>query len=231
MNQQLLHYMAYAREHHIADADIRANLIGAGWQAAQVDAALASEDDLLLVAPPPPYEPTSDASNSNAKTMSSGPIAVVQQRTTRGLEYTIMFLSLGISAVSLGQLLHSLLDAATGVTTDNLSSFATSALVVALPVFVILFLRLKRAELKTPEIRLDPSRRHAVQLALVVSFLWGVFRLATYVYSLLGGGEGDYLGSNNPSPIANLLHLVITIGIAGTIFAYYWVDEHRKEQA
>jgi hypothetical protein len=70
-----------------------------------------------------------------------------------------------------------------------------------------------------------------VQLALIVSFVWGLFRLMTYVYSLLNGGSGnDFLGSDNTNPVANLLHTLVTLAIAGTIFVYYWRDEHKKGQ-
>ena len=229
MNQQLLQYISFARERKAADADIRANLIAAGWNEAQVDAALQADDTAMMMPPPPPG--ITSIQNLPSGYQNARPIAVIQQRTTKGLEYTIMFLALGITAVSLGQLLHSLVDSSFGASSSNgLSSYASSAILVALPIFALLFLRLKKAEYSDPTIRVDSSRRHAIQLTLIISFIWGIYRLTTYVYSLLnGGGGGSYLGSDNTSGVANLLHTLITLIIAGGIFAYYWIDEHRKE--
>ena len=230
MNQQLMQYISFARDRKSPESDIRANLIAAGWEQIQVEAALGADNNTLLMPPPPPGIHT--AATMPAGLQNASPIAVIQQRTTKGLEYTIMFLALGITAISLGQLLHSLVDSSFGANSSSgLSTYASSAILVALPIFAILFLRLKKAENANPTIRTDASRRHAVQLTLIVTFIWGIFRLTTYVYSLLNGGGGDsYLGTDNTSGVANFLHTITTLVIAGGIFAYYWIDEHRKEQ-
>lgn len=230
MNQQLVHYITFARDKKLSDTDIRANLIGAGWVPEQVDAALGANDNILLMPPPPPSK--AGAFVQQLSSNQNTPIAVVQQRTTKGLEYTIMFIALGISAVSLGELCHAMVDSLTGQSgSSDFVSYASSAVIVALPIFIYLFFRLKKAERANPQIRLDPSRRHAVQLTLIVSFLWGIYRLTTYIYSLLNGGSGSsYSGTDNPSALANILHTLTTLAIAGSIFAYYWIDEHRKDQ-
>lgn len=238
MNQQLLQYINFARDRQVKDQDIRANLIGAGWEVGQVDAALSAGPDAAILPPPPPAPAASSAGvmvGMAAPGPAVGaPIAVVQQRTTKGLEYTIMFLALGASAISLGALLHDMVSSGIGgdAGSSDVVSFAASAIIVALPIFAVLFLRLKKAELANPGIRSDASRRHAVQLTLIVTFLWGLGRLIAYIYSLLNSGAGDssFLGSDNSSPAANLLHTLITLTIAGGIFGYYWFDEHRKDQ-
>ncbi|HSX01190.1 MAG TPA: DUF5671 domain-containing protein, partial [Candidatus Saccharimonas sp.] len=130
-------------------------------------------------------------------------------------------------------LLHSLVDTLFGFTNDlnGITAYASPALIVALPIFAILFLRLKKAEDAEPAIRSDPSRRHAIQLLLIVAFAWGIGRLIVYIYSLLNGNGADsYLGSNITAPLGNFLHTLITVTIAGGLFAYYWIDEHREKQ-
>ncbi|HEY2003512.1 MAG TPA: DUF5671 domain-containing protein [Candidatus Saccharimonadia bacterium] len=213
----------------MSDEDIRSNLVSAGWLAQKVDEALKGGDKALLVPPPPPPSAGSPVAGSTQQ-----PIAVVSQRTTRGLEYVIMFLALGVTAISLGEVLHSIVDESFGNTSsfEGLVSYATSALIVALPIFAILFLRLKKAEQGDANLRRDSSRRHAVQLTLIVAFLWGLFRLVTYIYSLLNGGLSNSIGGGGGtvSPVANFLHALITVAIAGGIFAYYWTDEHHKGQ-
>lgn len=234
MNNQLLQYINFARGRKLSDQDIHDNLVAAGWNAEQVAAALKAGDEAMLMPPPPPGG-ASDLQNSPeaGRSQRNEPIAVIQQRTTRGLEYIIMFLAMGVTAISLGALLHSSVDSGYGYNggdSDGFVAFASSALIVALPIFAVLFLRLKKAETTEPGIRHDPSRRHAVQLTLVVAFLWGLLRLVTYIYSLLNGSGDGFLGSNISDPIGNLLHTLITVGIAGGIFAFYWADEHRKDQ-
>lgn len=234
MNHQLLQYINFARDRKMNDQDIRDNLVAAGWNARQVEAALkAGDKDLLMPPPPPTSDSETMAASGLSRSQRNEPIAVIQQRTTRGLEYIIMFLAMGVTAISLGALLHSLVDSGygySGGSSDGFMAFASSALIVALPIFAVLFLRLKKAEATETGIRHDPSRRHAVQLTLIVAFLWGLYRLVTYIYSLINGRAENFMGSNISDPLGNLLHTLITVGIAGGIFAYYWADEHRKDQ-
>ena len=155
------------------------------------------------------------------------PIAVVSNWTTRGLEYVIMFIALGVAATSLGWIMHNFVDSAlgqSGTLYEAGVSFASAALLVTLPVFLVLFLRLKRAELKDSSIRQDTSRRRMTQLTLLVTFLIGLGHIVSYIYSLLNSAAADV------SPAGNLIHMIITVAIAGGIFFYYWRDEHRHEE-
>ena len=213
---QINDYVKAGRAEGLSDETIKLNLTSTGWDENMVVAAMTGKPVLTVPMPPPPQ--------------SASPVAVVQQLSTRGLEYTIMFLGLGFSAVSLGILLHNYVDKlfTTESIFEGLSSYASAALIVALPIFALLFIRLRRAEKAEPALRKDASRRKSVQSVLVISFLWGIFKIIAYVYSLMNAGVTDsYNSSSHTSAVGNLLHLVITLGIAGGIFAYYWIDEHR----
>jgi len=96
--------------------------------------------------------------------------------TTRAFGYVLTLLSMGISATALGAVLHNLVDIGFGYTrgTDGLVTFAASTLVVVMPIFVGMFLWLRRAEAAEPGIELDRASRLAVQVTLVVAFLWAV---------------------------------------------------------
>ena len=59
------------------------------------------------------------------------------------------------------------------------------------------------------------------RFALLVAVLLGIGHIVSYIYSLMNASDA------NVTPVGNLLHLVITLGIAGGIFVYYWRDEHR----
>lgn len=221
----LTDYIAAARKKGHDDDQIKSDLVGAGWDSSVVAAALHPSSD-LPVPPPPPGQ------SSNA------PRAVVHSLTTRGLEYIIMFISLGVAAFSFGSLLHSSINAVYGSESSILSTggsvpIAASALIVSYPILVFLFLRLKRAELADPALRRDPSRRRAIQLTLVVTFLVGLFYVIRFLYSLMSDNSrytGGLIESTTAnSLIGNFIHLIITLAIAGGIFYYYWKDEHRND--
>ena len=221
MNYQLQTYISFARSKQLSDKDIHDNLVSAGWDAAQVAAALLGDVNTLMPPPPPGQAPVT--------AYGGAPIAVVQRRSTRGFEYVIMFLALAITAASFGQIVHNLINAALGLDGGfgaEAGAAATAGLIVGLPIFSLLFLRLKKAEHRDPSIRTDSSRHGAVQFALIVSFIWGIGKLLVYIYALLNGSAGYGEAAN---PLAELLHALVTVVIAGGIFAYYWIDEHRKD--
>jgi len=232
MNAALQQYIEAARAKGHKDNRIQQDLVAAGWDAAMVQAGLKGDDDLAVPPPPPP------ASGSGHTARSQQPQAVVQNLSTRGLEYIIMFIALGVSAFALASLLHSnvntLLGGSDGGFTSSTVSFAASALVVAFPVLALLFLRLKKAETIDPDLHRDPSRKRAVQLTLVVTFLIGLGNIIFFVYNLMTGTDSDPYRYNAvgsaaaPTLLGNFIHLLITLAIAGGIFAYYWLDEHRK---
>jgi hypothetical protein len=220
----LTDYIAAARKKGHDDHQIKRDLVAAGWNAKVVARGLAGEDDDLPVPPPPPGS------------ASESPRPVVQNFSTRGLEYIIMFIALAVSAISLGSILHSSINALFGSGESILGSggsvpFAASALVVSFPVLAYLFLRLKKAELDDDTLRHDASRKRAIQLTLVVTFLVGLGNVIYFVYSLMAGDANDSYNSFGSSAsnalLGNFVHLVITLTIAGGIFMYYWRDEHK----
>lgn len=221
MNPQLLSYVKEARDKQVADDKIEAALVGSGWPAYEVKAAL-STDPNLPVPPPPP--PSSTAPGMAAASPETKPASMIMLpgTSTHGFDYTIMFLSLWIFAVCLGGILHNLVSSMFG--SDSVGQpFYAAGLIVSLPILAFFFIRTKKHEVSNPESKKDPIRKKAVQLSMLVTFLVGVGHLVFYVYTLL---NGDSAGA---SPIQNLLHMLVTLLVAGTIFVYYWIDEHRNE--
>lgn len=111
---------------------------------------------------------------------------------------------------------------------NGLSSFAAlampiSLLLVSVPVFSVLFVRLKRAELINPDLRYEASKHRMSQITQVAAFLVCVFNTIVTVYAILisfSGGSGLSVGKS-------LLNLLVVVTVAGGILAYYWFDEHR----
>lgn len=255
MNPEIIEYIKQARKLKASNEDIESMLLAAGWPADQVRAALHANLE-LPVPPPPPHElaeaptPNPQAPVMPVHPVGPAPVAVVQSMSTRGFEYIIMFIALYITSSSLGALLHNFVNNAFVEVSSSpyssyssndgsLVSYASAALIVALPIFCWLFLRLKKAELADPTLKADPSRRKAVHLTLVITFLIGVFKVIGYIFSLMNSTSSDsyslfsifgfFDGSRGSgSAIANLLHTLITLIIAGGIFWYYWNDQHHK---
>lgn len=237
MHQPMFDYIAAARAKGLTDPVTKSNLVLAGWDASLAEAALLSDGS--FPAPPAPQAQASAPAPAPVFVGSAGqlrqnePIAVVSNYTTRGLEYIIMFIALGVTALALGLVLHNLVDMLTGVTEgfyESLVSYATAALIVGMPVFLVLFLRLKRAELRDKSIMNDPSRKRAIQLTLIITFLVGIWKVISYIYSLLNVGTQNYSDYGvNPTIGGNFAHTLITLLIAGGIFAYYWRDSHKSE--
>jgi len=226
MNQEIADYVKKARDGGASDEEIRKNLVLFKWPTESVDAVLKANLDLPV--PPSPSHVTSASAGSPA------PIPVVRNMTTRGLEYFIMFIALWITATSFAWLVHNLVNQAFSSGSqsypDNLTSLATPALLVAVPIYSWLFLRLKKAEQNEPSLRTDPSRRHAIQLTLVVTFIIGIADVIAYLYSLLSGiGASSLVGSTSSNGFADFLHMLVTLAVAGGIFVYYWRDIHQKD--
>lgn len=228
-------YIKKMRDSGHDDQAIKKELKNAGWNDREITEAMA-EADGQIVPPPPPHATTSTQPSTPQQ-----PLAVVQRYTTVGMEFAVMFVALAIGAVSLGGLLHDWVDQLLYGKyvyggDFSLSSWYGIAAMVTIPIFLVLFFRLKRMEQSDPLVHNDSSRRRGVQLVMLVAFVWGIKSVIFYLYYLLNPAHNDYdyyastsVINNGSVQLVQILHLIITLGIAGAIFTYYWVDEHRQK--
>jgi hypothetical protein len=220
MNGDHQEYIKKMRKDGANDDDIKKTLAGAGWRDYEITSAFASLSSGKPLPPPPPHALHDEPAAQQA------PIAVVQRYTTAGMEYSIMFLALLFGATSLGTWLHQLLDSLyrSPQSSDALPSVTA---IVTIPIFLVLFFRLRGKEKSDETVKADSSRRRGVQIALLVTFVWGITSVIFYLYQLL---SPHYAGSSVANdPVLQFLHLLITLAIAGGIFIYYWIDEHRHK--
>ena len=228
MSDDLHNYIRQAQQDGTDHQTIKDRLVRAGWHPQTVGEALDMQTSNTREIPNAPSE---SSLNGSKPAKPQNPIAVVQTLSTRGVEYYLMLIALAASAVSLGLVLHSiagelLTDASAYAFAAGMMSFASASLIVSLPIFIFLFLRLKKAELLNPRLRLDPSRRRGVQITLILTFIVGLFSAIGYVFTFFNAGYGGLdAGYNIGLTIADL---VITAVIVGGIFAYYWIDSHPK---
>jgi len=161
--------------------------------------------------------------NQNHASLSEGPAdvapqPVVQVLSPRGVEYVFLTIVLFTGAINLIAALVILIN---GNIDFSALAFPTAALVVTVPVFAWLFLRLKRAELTNPQLALDPSKRRSTQFTKVISF-------ATCLFTLIGFIFGIFIkigGNSNASMVKLFLDVLVILVVAGGILAYYWINE------
>ena len=103
-------------------------------------------------------------------------------------------------------------------------SYPISALIISLPVFAWLYLRLRKAELADSSLRFEPSKRRFSQITQFVAFLTCFFNVITLVYTLVNKIGGD-VSMGDLGKTAGTT--AVTLVIAGGILLYYWRDEHK----
>jgi hypothetical protein len=132
----------------------------------------------------------------------------------------MMTLALWIVAGALIWIVLSLLNGLTGF---SLLALPVSLLLVCVPVLGFLFLRLRKAELRSPTLRFDPSKRRLSQFTQIIAFATCLFNTIGFVYVLVTKLAGEAA----PSVGKSFLNWLVVVAVAGGILAYYWFDEHR----
>jgi hypothetical protein len=164
-------------------------------------------------APPPPPAPAPPPANVI-------PQPVVRVLSPRGVEYVFMAIALVTGAIGL---VSALLAIVNGNHSFSVLYFPLALLLVAVPVFSGLFLRLKQAELLDPSARLDASKRRTTQFLQISSFFICFFTLIGFLATVFAKVSGTYTGSL----VKVVLDVLVILLVAGGILYYYWNDEHK----
>ncbi len=172
--------------------------------------------------PVPPIAPMPQ--NSSLET--TAPLAVVRVLSPRGVEYVFMTIAL---FVGVGGLISALISFVNGKFDFGVLEFPTAVLLVSVPTFAWLFLRLKKAELANPSLRLEPSKRRSTQFIQITNFIICFFTLIGIIVGIFAKMSGQYNGSGG-SLFKLILDGLIIILVLGSILAYYWRDERRGAQ-
>lgn len=151
------------------------------------------------------------------------PTPVVRVLSPVGVEYVFLTFTLFVAAAALIGVLLTLVN---GKADFAVLAFPASTLVVTVPLFAALFLRLKRLELRNPALKLDASKRRSTQFTQIVAFIVSLLTLIGFVFSIfakLGGIDNMSIGKS-------ALNTLCVLAVSGGILAYYWYDEHRSRQ-
>jgi|GEM_PF-1053273 len=197
----------------------------AAWSSASEPASAPSPVASIFTATTTPESPLPVASASTSEvpseTSSLVPQAVVRVLSPRGVEYVFLTIALFTGAIGLISALISLVN---GKTDFNVLEFPAAVLLVSIPIFAWLFLRLKKAELIDPKLKLDPSKRRSTQFMQIFSFIICFFTLIGFVSLIFAKMAGQYGGSS----VKVFLDVLVILLVAGGILFYYWRDEHRS---
>jgi len=158
----------------------------------------------------------------NESNKSQAPVPVVQVLSVSGLEYAMQTLMLAGWSISLVSLATSLINGSREFTT---LTYPLSVLLVTLPLFAWLFIRLRRQEAANPAQKLEASRRRFAQLTQLVSFVVSVVTLISLVYYLMQIISNEQTGSVWKHVASYLVILVV----AKAIFLYYWFENHSMK--
>jgi preprotein translocase subunit SecY len=143
--------------------------------------------------------------------------------------YLVLFLTLYITAVSLGTLLFSFIERAvpdilqtsryTSMATLSTIRTSTASLIITFPIFTVLNRVLEKGLERDPQKRGSKVRKWLTYLTLFVAAVTIIIDLITLVGSLLSGELTTRF----------LLKVAVVLLIAGTAFSYYLWDLRRDE--
>jgi hypothetical protein len=163
----------------------------------------------------PPVAPVLEAPASG-----TSPVPVVRVLSPFGVEYVFMTICLFVGAIAL---ITALISLANGKIDFSVLAFPAATLLITVPVFAVLFLRLKKLELKKPELKFDPSKRRSTQFTQITAFIVLLFTFIGLVFNVFMklGGQGGL-------PILKaVLDTLCIVVVVGGILTYYWRNEHK----
>lgn len=200
---KLRKYIEIVREKGVSDDQIRGALIKSGWQESTINSAL-NEKSIDTISIPPPPAP--------------------HFGMWVGFLYVMLFIALYVWATALGGVFQFAVDEFLPDKLDNLKpaystgqyfmQFYIASLMVAYPIFAVLFLILKRQAIKNPAVRGIKIRKFLIYLTLIGTFIIMMGHLIGAVYQLLGGSVTE----------RSIAHLFVTLLVAGSVFAYFFLD-------
>ncbi|HVM90891.1 MAG TPA: DUF5671 domain-containing protein [Verrucomicrobiae bacterium] len=210
MNNELQGFVKEGLTKGLKREDLKKALTKAGWPADEVKNAIDAYADVDF------------------------PIAVPKRRpylsAREAFQYLVMFLTLYISAFSVGTLLFEFInrwlpDAATAYDYGLVASTATiraasAALIITFPVFLFVAWLLQKAITRDPTKRSSLVRKWLTYVTLYVATGIIIGDLITLVTYLLGG----------ELTLRFVLKVVVVLAITGSIFGYYLWDLRSEEK-
>lgn len=170
--------------------------------------------------PPIPPKPRPDVEQSAGR-IALSPTPVVRVLSPMGVEYVFLVILLLSAAAAFSGSLMLMIN---GQMNLDALSFPAAALLVTVPAFALLFLRLKKMELRRPELRFDPSKRRSTQFVQIFMFVVTLLTLVGFFFAIFTKLAGNAPSMSIGKAILNTLSVLV---VSGGILTYYWHDEHK----
>jgi hypothetical protein len=208
MNSDLSAFVKEALAKGISKEDIRSKLSAAGWRQDEVSTALAAYADMDFPVPIPRPRPYLSAREA--------------------FLYLVMFMTLYISAFSVGTILFQLINRAFPdpvlgsyylQSTTELIRQATASLIIAFPVFVLVSWIINRSQDQRAEKRSSRVRKWLTYLTLFIGAGIIIGTLIGLVSNLLSGELTTRF----------ILKVLVTLVITASLFGYYLLDLQKEE--
>lgn len=233
IDNELKEFIKEQRAKGRADNQIEGILVNHGWKLDDVRAAF---DSLDLNVPIPKMQlggNDSGNANDNANGNRNGSVAdVTSEEGSRSdiwdaFENVIMFITMGCVAISMGLLLNYFIDnkllnspSPMGFGTDSeLASVYVAILVVALPIFTFLFLRISKRTKENPALKNKLVRKVLTYITMIITSVLVIINLIVVVYRLL----------IENLEIEDFLDFVIIVGIGSLVF-YYFLTQTKHDR-
>jgi hypothetical protein len=180
-------------------------LENAGWPGAQIANALDAFADIDFSIPVPRPRPSLTAREA--------------------FLYLVMFCTLYFAAWNLGSLLFIFINRTfpegnNGYYVGEMQRWATAAIIIGFPVFLLLARYIGKQIELNPFKRLSPARRWLTYLTLFLASGTLLGDVTTLIYNLLGGDL----------TIRFVLKILVVALIAGSCFVYYLLDLRKEEK-
>lgn len=208
LSADLVGFVKAGLERGLPRDDIREALLRAGWPADQVTQALDGFADLPFPIPVP--RPPSSTSSREA------------------FLYVVMFATLVVSTISLGNLIFELINRAfpdpaqpTFGTTLQAIRWSLSSVIVSFPIFLYVAWLIDREVRARPVARASRVRKRLTYVTLFIASCVLIGDVITVVYNFLGG----------ELTLRFILKVLTVAAIAGSVFGYYLQDLRAGEAA
>lgn len=200
---KLREYIDQQRTNNLSDEDIAEKLKAVGW-----------DDSVIKMAMLDPAVPLPPASKVSSTTFN--------HTLWDAFQNILMFITMCIYASALNLLHAAIINyvfppeaysyySVFELLGPGILTLANAAILISLPIFLFLFLKLTRQTVKDPTLKALKTRKVLIYLTLVVTFLTMFGHVVTILYRLL---EGSLV-------INTALNLISPIVISSIIFAYF----------
>lgn len=215
MTEEIHEYIKKCRARGLHDSEITARLKGVNWHDSHIAAALNGED---LV----PFPPNRQLPQSSF--MAHG---------FWGLEYRLMFVSLWATLLAVGYLLHyiigTVMERSLGSVPygaeKHLVSMALAVVLFCYPLFLYMFIRTRKAEIKHGELEHEVSRMWFSHLTVVMTIVTIIAYSSFVIYAYQSSTQ------RGADVIAGYIFRVVAVcGIAASASLYFRMYEHRSDK-